>query len=81
MLVTRQAAGPFGIMDAIGLNVIMDAASGGGLESEEFALKQAADYLRPYIERGDLGMKTGKGFYSYPDPAYQQPEFLSGDDS
>ena len=81
MLVTRQAAGPFGIMDAIGLNVIMDAASGGGLESEEFTLKQAADYLRPYIERGDLGMKTGKGFYSYPDPAYQQPDFLSGDDS
>ena len=80
MLVTRQAVGPFGIMDAIGLNVIMDAASGGGLEREEFTLKQAADYLRNYIERGDLGMKTGKGFYNYPNPSYQQPEFVSGDD-
>jgi len=80
MLVTRQAVGPFGIMDAIGLNVIMDAASGGGLEREEFTLKQAADYLRPYIKRGDLGMKTGKGFYNYPNPSYQQPEFVSGDD-
>ena len=81
MLVNRQAVGPFGIMDAIGLNVIMDAAGGGGLEREEFTLKQATEYLRPYIERGDLGMKTGKGFYTYPNPAYQQPDFLSGDDS
>jgi len=81
MLVNRQPVGPFGIMDAIGLNVIMDAASGGGLEREEFTLKQATEYLRPYIERGDLGAKTGKGFYTYPNPAYQQPEFLGGDDS
>jgi len=81
MLVNRQGVGPFGIMDAIGLNVIMDAAGGGGLEREEFGLQSAAEYLRPYIERGDLGTKTGKGFYTYPDPAYQQPDFLSGDDS
>jgi len=81
MLVNRQPVGPFGIMDAIGLNVIMDAAGGGGLEREEFTLRQATEYLRPYIERGDLGAKTGKGFYTYPNPAYQQPEFLSGDDS
>ncbi len=25
-----------------------------------------------------MGQKTGKGFYSYPDPAFLNPEFLKG---
>ncbi len=33
-------------------------------------------FLDPYIQRGDLGVKTGKGLYTYPDPAYAQPGFL-----
>jgi 3-hydroxybutyryl-CoA dehydrogenase len=28
------------------------------------------------IERGELGVKSGKGFYSYPNPAFLQPDFL-----
>jgi 3-hydroxybutyryl-CoA dehydrogenase len=27
------------------------------------------------VERGDLGVKTGRGFYAYPDPAFAQPGF------
>ena len=30
------------------------------------------------IERGELGVKTGKGFYTYPNPAWQDPEWLKG---
>jgi 3-hydroxybutyryl-CoA dehydrogenase len=30
------------------------------------------------IERGELGIKTGKGF-SYPNPAFQAPGWLKGD--
>ena len=37
------------------------------------------DLLHPYMERGELGMKTGKGFYSYPNPDYQQADFLGID--
>ena len=25
---------------------------------------------------GDLGVKSGRGFYTYPDPAYAQPGFI-----
>lgn len=32
------------------------------------------------IKRGELGMKTGKGFYSYPHPAFQTPGWLKGDE-
>jgi 3-hydroxybutyryl-CoA dehydrogenase len=28
------------------------------------------------IDRNELGMKTGKGFYSYPNPEYARPDFL-----
>jgi len=37
-------------------------------------------FILPYVERGELGMKTGKGFYTYPNPAFQQPDFLTGED-
>ncbi len=78
MLVTRNPVGPFGIMDAIGLNVIADAGSATRSQAEEFFPEQHGEFIRPYIERGELGIKTGKGFYTYPNPAYQQPEFLKG---
>ena len=30
------------------------------------------------IARGELGVKSGKGFYTYPNPAFEQPGFLDG---
>jgi enoyl-CoA hydratase/3-hydroxyacyl-CoA dehydrogenase len=42
--------------------------------------REIVRFLTPFIERGDLGVKAGKGFYTYPDPAYEQSEFLSTDD-
>ena len=30
------------------------------------------------IDRSWLGVKSGRGFYTYPDPAYQQHGFLTG---
>jgi len=69
--------GPFGIMDAVGLNVILDAQSNLAERDQPATREQIAGYLRPFIERGELGLKTGKGFYDYPEPAYQKPDFLS----
>ena len=39
---------------------------------------QAEAYLQPYVARNELGEKSGKGFYSYPDPEYKKPGFLQG---
>jgi 3-hydroxyacyl-CoA dehydrogenase len=30
------------------------------------------------IERKELGVKTGKGFYAYPNPEFGRPDFLKG---
>jgi hypothetical protein len=33
------------------------------------------------IDRGELGVKTGRGFYTYPDPAYPRPGFVESPES
>ncbi|MDD5190380.1 MAG: 3-hydroxyacyl-CoA dehydrogenase NAD-binding domain-containing protein [Dehalococcoidales bacterium] len=79
MLVTGQSYGPFASMDAVGLDVIAGVGQGAaGGNSPLRALSGVFEVVRPYIERGELGVKTGKGFYTYPDPAFQQPGFLTG---
>jgi 3-hydroxybutyryl-CoA dehydrogenase len=32
--------------------------------------------LKAMVERKELGRKTGKGFYTYPVPEYERPDFL-----
>jgi 3-hydroxybutyryl-CoA dehydrogenase len=73
--------GPFGIMDMIGLDLIFSQL---GKMQEKIQLDEFADavvtYFEPFIEKGSLGMKSGKGFYTYPAPAYQQADFLSSEE-
>lgn len=67
--------GPFGLMDLFGLNIIHDGWSEP--KPENLPLQEKVlSFLSPYIERGELGVKTGKGFYSYPEPQYQQENFV-----
>ena len=86
MLTHNPECGPFGTIDTIGLDVVrknleeralfIEAISGNPGTVLE-ATKIATDFLQTYIANGDLGVKTGKGFYSYPDPGYKKPEFLN----
>jgi 3-hydroxyacyl-CoA dehydrogenase len=32
--------------------------------------------LKEKIEAGELGVKSGKGSYAYPDPEFSSPDFL-----
>jgi len=75
MLVTGQPSGPFAAMDSIGINVIYDMAKSAS-EAEFPDKNKMAAFLQSYIDRGELGVKTGKGFYTYPNPAFSKPEFL-----
>jgi enoyl-CoA hydratase/3-hydroxyacyl-CoA dehydrogenase len=63
-------AGPFGWIDFVGLDLVYQ----GQLRSGESAM---VELLRPYAESGQLGSKTGRGFYSYPEPSYAAPDFLT----
>jgi 3-hydroxybutyryl-CoA dehydrogenase len=80
MLVTGQGAGPFGSMDGVGLDIVRDAGENLFGAELPFSREQLIALVQPYIEKGQLGMKTGKGFYTWPEPEFTKPEFLQGKD-
>jgi 3-hydroxybutyryl-CoA dehydrogenase len=75
MIFTRMPRGPFGIMDAVGLDVLFDLLMVYYQESKS-QRDRPPDALKDLITQGKLGMKSGQGFYSYPHPEYARPDFL-----
>ena len=67
--------GPFGMMDRVGLDVVRDIELVYYRESGDPSDKPPK-ILLDTINRGELGVKTGKGFYTYPNPDYQIPGWL-----
>lgn len=70
--------GPFGMMDRVGLDVVRDVEMVYYRESGDES-DAPPKLLLDKIEKGELGMKTGKGFYTYPHPAFEAPGWLKGD--
>lgn len=81
MGVTHMPNGPFGIMDSVGLQTVWKITSFWAEKLNEPQKKKNAAFMKQYVDRGHLGVKTGQGFYSYPDPRYRRPGFLSGTDA
>jgi 3-hydroxybutyryl-CoA dehydrogenase len=77
MIFTRMPRGPFGIMDAVGLDVLYDLLMVYYQESKS-PRDRPPDALKDMIAQGKLGMKSGQGFYTYPHPEYARPDFLKG---
>jgi 3-hydroxybutyryl-CoA dehydrogenase len=77
MAYQKAPMGPFAVMDLVGLNVILDSLHQPSADpSIEKLRTRLIPFVAPHIEKGELGIKAGKGFYTYPDPAFQQPNFL-----
>lgn len=67
--------GPFGQMDKVGLDIVYQIELTYYEESKDPSdLPPKA--LEEMIKQGNLGEKSGKGFYTYPNPAYMQKEWL-----
>jgi 3-hydroxybutyryl-CoA dehydrogenase len=78
MGVTLMPIGPFGIMDQVGLKTVWSITDYLADKMMDSQAKANANFLKGYVDKGELGAKTKKGFYSYPKPVYSKPEFLSG---
>lgn len=81
MGVMKMPIGPFGIMDAVGLDTVWKITDFWAGVTADPQLRANADFVKSYIDRGRLGQKTSGGFYDYPDPSYRRPEFLDGEAS
>ena len=56
--------GPFKLMDAVGLDVVYDIEMSYYNESGD-PNDQPPQDLKDMVDRGELGIKSGKGFYKY----------------
>ena len=80
MIQYGTAQGPFGQMDDIGLDVVRDIEEHYARESGDPSDLPPA-ILLDRVARGELGRKTGRGFYTYPHPSYAAPGFLAPADT
>jgi 3-hydroxybutyryl-CoA dehydrogenase len=80
MGVMHTAMGPFGIMDQVGLSTVWIITDYWAKKTGDAQAQANADFLKQYVDKGQLGFKTNQGFYSYPNPAYTDQKFLSETD-
>ncbi|MGD6968520.1 3-hydroxyacyl-CoA dehydrogenase [Rossellomorea vietnamensis] len=77
MIATGAPKGPFAILDIVGITTAYNIsnAKAEATGSPEFS-KLASMLKTEFIDKGKLGRETGEGFYKYPNPAYEDPDFL-----
>lgn len=74
MIATKSPRGPFGILDIVGLNTAYNIA----LSKDTDDSKKIAHFLKEnYLDKGHLGIQSGQGFYTYPNPSYLEKDFLT----
>jgi len=77
MIFSGMSYGPFGLMDNVGLDVIYDIEMVYYNESKD-PKDHPPKALKDKVDRKELGIKTNKGFYTYPDPEYSKTDFIKG---
>jgi 3-hydroxybutyryl-CoA dehydrogenase len=71
------AMGPCGIIDVVGMATAYNIFNYWGNENQDTKMLKNAEYIKQqFLDKGKLGLQTGEGYYKYPDPSYQAPDFL-----
>ncbi len=78
MGITHMPIGPFGIMDQVGLKTVWTITDYWAKKANDPSAQANADFVKKYVDKGWLGAKTKKGFYTYPSPAYSKDGFVEG---
>jgi len=77
-LILGAKFGPMGMIDVVGMNTAHTIMSHLAAETNDAQMIANANYLKEhFLDHGHLGLSTGKGYYEYPNPAYEHPEFMS----
>jgi 3-hydroxyacyl-CoA dehydrogenase len=78
MILNRGCSlGPCGIIDAVGMNSAYNILSYWGNENNDEQMLRNAQYVKEnLLDKGLMGLQTGEGYYKYPNPSYQAPDFL-----
>jgi len=63
--VMKTMVGPFGILDFVGLDLVWQINDMFAKSSGDPQMQARADFLKRYVDKGWLGVKSGRGFYTY----------------
>lgn len=79
MGIMKMSIGPLGMLDDVGLDTAWHIMQSVSASHDDPQIPKNAEFLKKeYLDKGWLGAKSGRGFYTYPNPAYQDPDFLQG---
>jgi len=76
MIASGAPMGPFATFDVVGINTAYNIAKMQADAGSKTAKKAIKILEEEFISKGKLGISTGEGFYKYPNPAYESPDFL-----
>lgn len=77
MAATGAPTGPFGILDIVGITTAYNINKMAADATQDPLKIKTVEYLkREFIDKNKLGVGTGEGFYTYPNPAYLDQDFL-----
>lgn len=68
----KTESGPFGIIDSIGLDTAWHIIK----DRKDAKSIRFAALLKSYIDKDRLGLKSGEGFYTYPNPVFLREDFI-----
>ena len=77
MGIFKMPIGPFGMLDGVGLDTVWHITDYWATRTGDAQLRRNATFLKGYLDRGHVGVKSGEGFYRYPGPAYARPDFVT----
>lgn len=76
MISTHSPMGPFMILDMVGLRTPYQMELNTYEATHDEIHQKIADKLKAMIDAGHVGQETGQGFYHYPNPEFEDPNFL-----
>lgn len=68
--------GPFGICDIVSITTVYNIKKLDADAEDTDTQKVLTILQENFIDQGKLGVPTGEGFYTYPNPEYENPDFL-----
>lgn len=73
-IATGMPIGPYAIMDQIGLDILVQTMSHARFVDGDAMWQPLLEKLQPLVDAGNLGVKTGRGFFEYGDPSQWRSE-------
>jgi len=77
IIATNSTIGPCMLMDAIGLSTVYHVLDGLASTLDDPIQRKRAEWLKEnFVDKGKIGRSSGEGFYTYPNPRFEEPDFL-----